>query len=267
MILTTPTDTLRFMLVGRSIDDLATATGIGADRIRSLSDSSILPTAADRADLESLARALGVQPRTMGYHAEMKAIQTDGEGSGPIRFAMSTATSDRYSDIVTQNFDLDGFNSNPVAPWNHDYSQPPIGKWENVRIEDNQLRGDLVFDPNPDHKLARLVEEQYRTGFLNTVSVGFLPGTTTKRNTLDEDDPRFARSGFVFDRNVLLEASAVVVPGNSEAVAVSRAAPQPTERHSPPTEPQPDPMAWLSTNNRTAPIDSLSPIDDLSWLR
>ncbi len=267
MILTTPADTLRLMLVGRSLDDLATATGITPDRIQSLADGSILPTAADRADLEGLARALGVQPRTMGYHAEMKAIPVDGERSGPIRFAMSTATSDRYSDIVVQNFDLDGFNRNPVAPWNHDYSQPPIGKWENVRIEGNQLRGDLVFDPNPDHKLARLVEEQYRTGFLNTVSVGFLPGATTKRNTLDEDDPRYARSGFVFDRNVLLEASAVVVPGNSEAVAVSRAAPEPAEPQSPPTEPEPDSMGWLSTPTKTVTTDNLSPIDVLSWLR
>ena len=266
MIRSTPAQTLSLMLIGRNIDDLSTATGIDPARIRELSDTSILPTVADRSDLESLARAMGVQPRTMGYLAEMKSIpstETTDEPQ-PIRFAMSTDTSDRYADIVEQRFDLEGFKRNPVAPFNHDYSQPPIGKWENVRIENGQLQGDLVFDPNPEHKLARIVEQQYRSGFLSTVSVGFLPGTATKRNTLDDDDPRFARSGFVFDRNTLLEASAVVVPGNSEAIAVSRAAPV-VERSQP--DPEPDPMSWLCNSDETQNHNEPSHIDVLPWLR
>ena len=273
MITTTPAQTLSLMLIGRDIDELSSATGIEPNRIRALADTSRLHTVADQSDLQSIARAVGVQPRTMGYLAEMKAIPSaeTATETGPIRFAMSTDSSDRYSDIVEQTFDLDGFKRNPVAPFNHDYSQPPIGKWENVRIEDNQLRGDLVFDPNPDHTLARVVESQYRTGFLNTVSVGFLPGATVKRNTLDDDDPRYARSGFVFSRNVLLEASAVVVPGNSEAVAISRSLSTGIERSTPEPDPQPDPQpdpwAFLSETTETPITDNLSTVDDLSWLR
>lgn len=258
----TPSRTLRSLLVGRDIGAIADQSGLSISRIEQLSDPDRLPTAADREHLSLLAHTLGVASSAIGYHTVMRRAAPSVDGAAPITFVMSTDDSDRYRDIVQQDFDLAGFLANPVAPWNHDYSKPPIGRWVDVGLVDGQLRGSLEFDPNPDHQLARTVEQQYRSGFLNTVSVGFMPGVTVRRNDLDEEDPLHARAGFVFSRNTLLEASAVVVPGNPGATAIARSDTK-TGQHTlswlvgSPTRAEPARHHWLTGQ----------PIDDLSELR
>ena len=123
---------------------------------------------------------------------------------------------------MKQDFDLEAFRRNPVAPWNHDYTETPIGKWEDVRVNDGQLMGLLRFDESALNARGRLVAHQYREGFLSAVSVGFLPGRAVRRSTLDEANPNRSDSGFVFEANHLLEASPVTVPGNAEALLVGR---------------------------------------------
>lgn len=194
---------------------------------RAIRSGEVLPTTDYQAELAALATRHGISARTLSYRGVMRAIPTETEAGRGIRFRMSTAGSDRYNDIVAQEFELEQFRKNPVAPWNHDYSIPPVGRWEDVAVVrgesgDPELRGTLIFDSNPENKLARLVESQYRSGFLSCVSVGFMPGSAVQRNSLDEDDPHYARSGFVFRQNQLLEVSAVMVPGNAEALALAR---------------------------------------------
>jgi hypothetical protein len=225
----TPGDTLLALVraaeIGRDreVERLQSESGVGAGTVRALLDGELLPTASDAGTLDAIARAAGIAPQALGYQAAM--TRADGDEQG-LRFVLSTATSDRYSDIVVQNWDLAGFLLNPVAPWQHNYWAPPVGRWVDVAVngegESRALQGTLIFDEDPDHDLALMVARQYREGFLNAVSVGFLPRTRTWRHSLEEGDPLFSKRGAIFDDNVLLEASAVTVPGNGEAVAIGR---------------------------------------------
>lgn len=212
---------------GNGLDRLSGESGIPAGEIRDLAYGNTLPLVGDRARLDSLARSMGMAPSSMGYRGVMRAGELSTTGQS-MRFRMSTSGSDRYSDIVIQDFDLAGFRANPVAPWAHNYAIPPIGKWENVGLagppHQLALEGLLVFDDNQDNPLGQQIARQYREGYLNTCSVGFLPTAAERRAELDQDDPLYARSGFVFRGNILLECSAVSVPGNAAAVALRSAA-------------------------------------------
>ena len=225
----TPAAAIRAALSDSSIGILSEQSGVPEKRIRSFVDGTTIPTAADREDLSAIGRAIGRDPRGMGYQAIMRASPAAADGSVP--FVMSTDSSDRYNDVVEQDFDLKGFLSNPVAPWAHNYAEPPIGKWVDVSVENGRLQGRLVFDESPENDRGRLVASQYRNGFLSAVSVGFLPQSVVRRSELDDEDPNQAKSGFVFGRNILLECSAVVVPGNNEATAIGRESPPETKPH------------------------------------
>lgn len=241
-----PTDTL---------DRLSTDSGIPSSEIRDLAFGNSIPLVGDRDRLSSIARAMGLHDSSMSYRSIMKGSEFSTDGKSQ-RFRMSTPDSDRYRDIVIQDWITTGFDQNPVAPWNHDYSIPPIGRWERVGLSGPPgsvcLEGYLVFDDSPDNPLAQLVARQYRDRFLNTCSVGFIPTMVSRRSELDPDDPMHSREGYVFRGNQLLECSAVVVPGNAGAVMLSTpgAAAAPPDTH---------PMEWLST-----PIQE--PGNPVTWL-
>ena len=228
-VTTTPGQLLSCWLreAGNGLDRLSGESGIPAGEIRDLAYGNTLPLVGDRPRLDSLAISMGMAPSSLGYRGVMRAGELSTTGQS-MRFRMSTSGSDRYADVVIQDFDLVGFRSNPVAPWAHNYAIPPIGKWENVSVagppHQLALEGLLVFDDNQDNPLGQQVARQYREGYLNTCSIGFLPSSAQRRAELDQDDPLYARAGFVFRGNILLECSAVSVPGNSDAVALRSAA-------------------------------------------
>ena len=132
----------------------------------------------------------------------------------------STATPDRYQDIVDQStWKLDNFRANPVIPWGHDYSLPPVGRAVSVEMREGALVAEIEWDTGEHNPLGRLVADQFAAGFLNAVSVGFRPGRAIQRGQLPAEDPRFGASGMVFYDNELLEISAVTIPANAEALA------------------------------------------------
>jgi HK97 family phage prohead protease len=142
----------------------------------------------------------------------------------PMRIIASDESVDRMGDIVEQTWRLDNFNRNPVLLWSHDPSTPPVGRAEDVRVEEIDGRPALTFSPKWDegahNPLANTVAEQFRNGTLNAVSVGFRPGAVTPRNALDESDSRFANTGLILAQNELLEISPVTIPANANALAI-----------------------------------------------
>ncbi len=68
-----------------------------------------------------------------------------------------------------ENVDLSRANILKVF-FNHDNRSLPIGKWENLRVEDKKLKGDALFDPNDE--FAMKIFEKIKGGFLESVSVG-----------------------------------------------------------------------------------------------
>jgi len=266
-LLSTPGATLAAKLGQNDskIDRVERAAGVDAGTVRAMINGESLPTIDDAAQLVALSRAAGVGLLTYRAAMTRDATQRDEPGA-PLRFIMSTAEPDRYRDIVEQRFSLDGFSANPVAPWAHDYSTPPVGRWVDVAVEGGSLRGSLVFDESDENELGRLVASQYRRRFLSAVSVGFLPGSATPRARLAADHPAHAPTGFLFEENALLECSPVVVPGNAGALLVGRS-------ECAPNPPRVEPADLLIFETAPVTVERLEWLDDddrrappLRWL-
>jgi HK97 family phage prohead protease len=136
--------------------------------------------------------------RTLRLKASVSA-----KADGIYRFIGSTAAVDRVGEVVEQNWNLENYKKNPVILYGHDQTGLPIGKAVNVAVENGALTFDVKFVPAEVYPFAGTVEAMYRDGFLNAVSVGFIP-TDIDGNTIKAAE--------------LLELSAVPVPANHEAL-------------------------------------------------
>jgi len=120
------------------------------------------------------------------------------------------------SRVLTSGIDLSQYERNPVLLWMHRRSwEPgamPIGKVENLRIEDGRLIGTPVFDQNDD--FAKQIESKWDNGFLRMASAGLEPMETTP-------DPALVLPGQTREtvtRCKLVEVSIVDIGGNDEAL-------------------------------------------------
>lgn len=99
---------------------------------------------------------------------------------------------------------MDRFNANPVMLYMHDLERV-IGRWENIRKEDNKLIADPVFDSNDPE--AKEIERKVKENFLRAASLGLIP---LKVEEIDGD--------IVMTESELAEASIVPIPSDSGAV-------------------------------------------------
>jgi len=138
-----------------------------------------------------------------------------------ISFIFSTNSEDRKGDTINNNgWVLDDFNKNPVFLWQHDITEQPLGIIENLRVEEGDLVGDVVFwrsDRDPAlwsdfDKKSDSIYEQYKKGFLKGASVRFKP--------LDFNPSSTKKNGIDYTKQYLLEISAVSVPDNADALSV-----------------------------------------------
>ena len=100
--------------------------------------------------------------------------------------------------------DLERFKSNPVMLYAHDPSDV-IGRWENIRVEDNQLKADAVFDT--DDEQGKRIAGKVERGFLKGCSMGI------HVKELHEVD-----NVSVATRSELMEASVCPIPSDAGAV-------------------------------------------------
>jgi HK97 family phage prohead protease len=140
----------------------------------------------------------------------------DASAGDPLSFVLSDATPDRYGDvIVVDGWQLGNFKKNPVALFSHD-PKFIVGRWKNLRVESNGLRGDLELarEGTSDRidEIRRLVE----AGILKAVSVGFKP---LEHEPIDKEDPW---GGVRYTKSELVETSLVAVPANPNALAVAK---------------------------------------------
>ncbi len=137
-----------------------------------------------------------------------------------VSFVASTATPDRYGDIIDQKgWSLDAYNNNPIVLLNHDSSQLPIGRGQ-VQVKNDQLVIDVEFDM--DDPRAAEVARKTQKGFMNAVSVGFQPLQSAQRAELPKDSPYYGKSGQFFKSAELLEVSIVTIPANGEATMITQ---------------------------------------------
>ncbi len=93
--------------------------------------------------------------------------------------------------------------------WQHN-SHQPIGRVDDLKIEDGKLRGVFTFAPNPK---AQEVRADVAAGFLRNVSIGYVV-----HEWIEKDDGRLIEA----TRWELLEASIVSVPADA-SVGINRA--------------------------------------------
>jgi len=120
--------------------------------------------------------------------------------------------------VKTSGIDLKQFKKNPVMLYNHDhYGVLPIGKWTNIRVEDNKLMADAEFDAEDEfaQKIAKKVEKNYIKG----VSVGFDP----KKLSEQKADLKSGQTRPTITHSELLEASITPFPSNRNALKLKQA--------------------------------------------
>lgn len=148
-------------------------------------------------------------------------------------FVASSAAQDRHGTVVNQkNWHLDSYRANPIVGYQHELYGAPceksdpddvIGRGhvyfeENRDMEDQNLMIDIEFDDDPDNDRARKVARKVERGFLNAVSVGFIPVGEGRYGRVNEKGEVEEKDTFFFDGQELLEVSVVNIPSNPEAV-------------------------------------------------
>lgn len=137
----------------------------------------------------------------------IKGYVSKGSKENSYKVLASTSAIDRQGDSIDQSgWDLSNFKNNPVMPWAHDYSALPVGKATSIEITDKGLEVEFEFAPAEGNPMAQQVKVLYDEGYLNAVSVGFIPKE---------------RKGNIITKAELLEISFVPVPANQEALRLA----------------------------------------------
>jgi hypothetical protein len=147
---------------------------------------------------------------------ECREPSVEGQAQKPILdFIGSDDSLDRYDEtIVASGWRLDNYQKNPVFQNSHKYGDVifTLGKALETKVVNNALvqRIEFATEVNP---MAKLAYGLYRGGFLNAVSVGFIP---LKWENGTEASKRANGTGYrrKYLEQELLELSAVAVPAN-----------------------------------------------------
>jgi len=139
-----------------------------------IAEAELALKAADwlSADIERLDR--GVAMNTLYAYCERPASRAADKPGDAIRFVASTEDVARDGlSIESAAWDLANYKRNPVVLWAHQMTgeRPPIAKAVDVAVESRRLLASIVFDQGDP--FARQVEQKYRDGYLNAVSVGW----------------------------------------------------------------------------------------------
>lgn len=153
---------------------------------------------------EDVAKALDIDPKKID-RAKLMTISDEGR--------------DRDRDrIKVGGWDLANYKKNPVVLFAHNNSQPPVGRsikvWKDKTGDGARLRAIKQFtdqETNPfGFMIWRLLDENY----LKAASVGFIP----QKMLRDEEAEQEGFTGYVFEKQELIESSIVPVPSNPRAL-------------------------------------------------
>lgn len=115
---------------------------------------------------------------------------------------------------LTTGIDTTGFLKNPVGYYNHESEALPPLKWENLRIEGENLIGTAVFDEKDGFSMQ--LWQKVENGFINGASIGFRVIEVSEAPALLKQGQRNA----TVTKCQLVECSVVNNPANSEALAI-----------------------------------------------
>ncbi len=131
-------------------------------------------------------------------------------------FIITDESVNRYSwRLLVAGIDLEGFLKNPICCVQHATYSIPVGRWKNLRVEGQELKGTVEFDRNDDDAVK--LYWKYKDGFMNAVSLNVLP-------IEQSEDPSQLLPGQQYPtltKSEMLEISLVTLPGQKNAVKLS----------------------------------------------
>lgn len=103
-----------------------------------------------------------------------------------VTFVLSDESVNSYGTrVLTDGIRLDNFLKNPTMLWNHTRAWSdkedqilPIGRWENLRVENGQLLGDAVFDEKD--AFAQKIKSKVEQKIINMCSVSIAVITSSE---------------------------------------------------------------------------------------
>lgn len=129
-------------------------------------------------------------------------------GEGMLDAIVASNSVDRHGEVLDiKGLDISKYKENPVVAWAHNYEEPPIAKALSIRkTSDGKLvsRMQFAIDIYP---FANQIYKLYKYGFMKAFSIGFIP--------LEINDN-------VYTKSEMLEYSAVLLPANPDALALSQ---------------------------------------------
>lgn len=141
------------------------------------------------------------------------------EESRTASFIFSDERIDLQGDIISApGWDTSDFNErNAPALWAHASWDPPIGRASNVVVRNKkQLVGDITFASADVYPFADTIYKLVKGGFLNAVSVGFVP------LEWEFSKEKSRQGGINFLRQKLIEISVCACPANQNALIEAR---------------------------------------------
>lgn len=117
--------------------------------------------------------------------------------------------------MLTSGANLDEFRKNPVMLLNHSDWSLPIGRWENIRVEDGKILADAVFDESDER--GREVARKVADGFVRMASIGAWPPEQVS-DAYDLTLP--GQTGATVTKWTVREASIVTIGANHNALAM-----------------------------------------------
>jgi uncharacterized protein len=154
-----------------------------------------------------------------------------GSSGATLDFVASTATLDRYHEVIEpKGWRLESYRRNPVFQNAHNYGDILFTLGKALLTEVRTMGGspalfqriEFATEVNP---VARIAYGLYKGGFLNAVSVGFIPlrwedGGSERGAALADGHQRGASPRRRYLEQELLEVSAVAIPANPDALAL-----------------------------------------------
>jgi Phage head maturation protease len=174
---------------------------------------------------KNLAGPVAASPEAMylGLALSVKSLHDDDEEKRQVSFIASTSAMDRWGDVIEQDgWDLQNYLRNPVVLYGHSSWDLPVARVTAITLSNGALRVTMQFATAEQYPLAETLYRLVRGGYLNAVSVGFIP-LEWEFFYLDDEDPVEDWPHMRYKRQELVEISLVTVPANPEALAVDRA--------------------------------------------
>lgn len=150
--------------------------------------------------------------------ADVTSIKSTDKENRIIEFIATKELVDYDNEIVkVDGMDISKVKKNKSFLWSHDHSAPPIGKIISIVKDGKIIKGKAQMTSEEEYPFGYTIYKLIDGGYINNVSIGFIPNYDT---TTFKEDKKTGRQIRIVNDAVMLEVSAVNVGANN-ATSVS----------------------------------------------